>query len=145
MGIALTAFRQAAVLGAHTLRRRMLVTLEINNKDRAYEWFLTWMAAQSQTATPRSRLLTRSHELSVETLIEHRKNGSSSALFKLVAGPGLHWFKYRGAWMQVRISFPAYLCSYSYNLLDETGTRNKINATHVRHPLGDGDSDYTLS
>jgi len=45
----------------------------------------------------------RSHQLSVETLIEQRKNGSSSALFKLVAGPGTHWFRYRGAWMQVHV------------------------------------------
>ncbi|TFY78418.1 hypothetical protein EWM64_g5594 [Hericium alpestre] len=44
----------------------------------------------------------KSHELSVETTYEQRKNGSSSVLFKLVAGPGLHWLKYRGAWLQVK-------------------------------------------
>jgi chaperone BCS1 len=43
----------------------------------------------------------RSHQLSVETAVEQRSNGSSSVLFKLVAGPGMHWFKYDGAWMQV--------------------------------------------
>lgn len=82
----------------------MLVTLEINNKDRSYEWFLAWMANQATVASQSKRTLApwvRSHELSVETMIEQRKNGSSSAFFKLVAGPGTHWFKYRGAWMQV--------------------------------------------
>jgi chaperone BCS1 len=87
----------------------MLVTLEINNKDRSYDWFLAWMAHnQSQAAVASSRAKTpwlRSHQLSVETAYEQRKDGSSSALFKLVAGPGTHWFKYRGAWMQVRIFF----------------------------------------
>lgn len=88
------------------LRRRMLVSLEINNKDRAYEWFLAWMAHQTagrSSGIPGSTPWIRSHQLSVETLIEQRKNGSSSALFKLVAGPGIHWFKYRGAWMQVHV------------------------------------------
>lgn len=85
----------------------MLVTLEINNKDRSYEWFLAWMAHQTNVAAKSKASLRaapwiRSHQLSVETMIEQRKNGSSSALFKLVAGPGTHWFKYKGAWMQVR-------------------------------------------
>ncbi|KAG6867023.1 hypothetical protein C0991_003940 [Blastosporella zonata] len=95
--------RQGFVAGTTALRRRMLVTLEINNKDRAYEWFLGWMASQaSASKASRSAAWLRSHQLSVETLIEQRKNGSSSALFKLVAGPGTHYFKYQGAWMQVK-------------------------------------------
>lgn len=104
LGVGLTAVRQGVVVGTAALRRRMLVTLEINNKDRAYEWFLAWMAKQtSEQATKPSRFApwTRSHQLSVETTVEQRKNGSSSALFKLVAGPGTHYVQYKGAWMQV--------------------------------------------
>jgi chaperone BCS1 len=79
----------------------MLVSLEINNKDRAYEWFLAWMSHPNQVVQQNARVpWARSHQLSVETSVEQRKNGSSSALFKLVAGPGTHYFKYRGAWMQ---------------------------------------------
>ncbi|KAG6851251.1 hypothetical protein H0H93_011687 [Arthromyces matolae] len=103
LGVGLTVMRQGLVAGTTALRRRMLVTLEINNKDKAYEWFLGWMAQQARSSSSsRSTAWTRSHQLSVETLIEQRKNGSSSALFKLVAGPGTHYFKYGGAWMQVR-------------------------------------------
>ncbi|KAG6814523.1 hypothetical protein H0H92_000049 [Tricholoma furcatifolium] len=101
LGVGLTVMRQGLVLGTTALRRRMLVTLEINNKDRAYEWFLGWMANQANSPTTASRWM-RSHQLSVDTMIEQRKNGSSSALFKLVAGPGTHYFKYSGAWMQVK-------------------------------------------
>jgi len=96
--------RQGLVLGTTALRRRMLVTLEINNKDRAYEWFLAWMSRQTALQAQKSRALTpwtRSHQLSVETTVEQRKNGSSSALFKLVAGPGTHYIQYNSAWMQV--------------------------------------------
>jgi chaperone BCS1 len=99
----------------------MLVTLEINNKDRAYEWFLAWLAKQTSAQVQKSRRLspwTRSHHLSVETIVEQRKNGSSSALFKLVAGPGTHYVQYKGAWMQV--CFPP-LCK-----IDTLNERSKI-------------------
>ncbi|KAF8212015.1 BCS1 N terminal-domain-containing protein [Mycena galopus ATCC 62051] len=103
MGIA----RTGSIWGATMLRRRMLVSLEIDNRDRAYEWFLAWMAHRAANTGPassasRSAPWIRSHELSVATMIERRPNGSSSVFFQLVAGPGTHWFKYKGAWMQVK-------------------------------------------
>lgn len=101
----LTILRQGLVLGTTALRRRLLVSLEVNNKDRAYEWFLAWLAHNAKSAPPsssrRAQSWLRSHQLSVETAVEERSNGSSSVLFRLVAGPGTHWFKYDGAWMQV--------------------------------------------
>ena len=125
--MALTVLRQSVVLGSTALRRRMLVSLEIPNRDKSYEWVLAWMAREQAMANaasthslnpttpsvPRSfyekfgaRLgalgWLRSHELSVETKVLTHKNGSSSVFFDLVAGPGVHWMRYRGVWMQVR-------------------------------------------
>lgn len=118
MGVALTALRQSVVLGTTVLRRRMLVSLEIPNRDRAYAWVLAWMASHQGQAALTSgsagnagkrgllariaALPTRSHQLSVETRVQQHTNGSASVGFDLVAGPGTHWFRYRGAWMQVR-------------------------------------------
>ncbi|KAI0798024.1 mitochondrial chaperone BCS1 [Abortiporus biennis] len=105
VGVGLTALRQGLMISSVALRRRMLVTLEISNKDPAYDWFLAWMSQQAAN-TPKNKagLLswTRSHQLSVQTSYEQRKNGSASALFNLIAGPGIHWMRYRGAWMQVK-------------------------------------------
>lgn len=101
VGVGLTVLRQSAMLGSIALRRRMLVTLEINNKDRSYDWFLAWMARNQPAASRSGAPWLRSHQLSVETAYEQRNNGSSNVLFKLVAGPGTHYFKYHGAWMQV--------------------------------------------
>ncbi|KAJ7273334.1 BCS1 N terminal-domain-containing protein [Mycena rebaudengoi] len=101
----MTVARTGSLWGATVLRRRMLVSLEIDNRDRAYDWFLAWMAHRTSSAAAsasRSAPWIRSHELSVETMIERRPNGSSSVFFQLVAGPGTHWFKYKGAWMQVK-------------------------------------------
>lgn len=106
VGVGLTVLRQGLVFGTTALRRRLLVSLEVNNKDRAYEWFLAWLAHNAQSAAPtssrRAESWMRSHQLSVETAVEQRSNGNSSVLFKLVAGPGMHWFKYDGAWMQMK-------------------------------------------
>lgn len=77
----------------------MLVTLEIPNRDKSFDWFLTWQAKQGK-ASSASKFIP-SHELSVETAYRQRPNGSSEAVFNLVAGPGVHWLKYRGSWMQV--------------------------------------------
>ncbi|KAF9265548.1 mitochondrial chaperone BCS1 [Marasmius fiardii PR-910] len=101
VGVLLTGIKQLAVFSNIALRRRLLVSVELNNKDRAYPWFLEWMAHQSQLNRHRSIFMSRSHRLSVETTVHERKNGSSSALFNLVAGTGMHWLKYRGVWMQV--------------------------------------------
>lgn len=79
----------------------MLVSLEINNKDPSYDWFLAWMSQQQATNKGFLKAWTRSHQLSVQTKYEQHKNGSSSVFFKLVAGPGSHLVRYRGAWIQV--------------------------------------------
>lgn len=95
-------------------QRRLLVSLEIPSKDHSYPWFLEWMArnsAQHPTDTSVGGMWKRlgkmkglkSHELAVETSYKKHENGSSEALFSLVPGPGTHWFRYRGAWMQVRL------------------------------------------
>lgn len=99
VGVGLALLRRSGAFLTHIARRRMLVTLEIPNKDRAFEWFLTWQAKQDK-ASSASRFIP-SHELSVETAFRQGATGSSEAVFNLVAGPGIHWLKYRGSWMQV--------------------------------------------
>ncbi|KZS93364.1 hypothetical protein SISNIDRAFT_507177 [Sistotremastrum niveocremeum HHB9708] len=99
VGVALSALKQGLTVANTVLRRRMLVSLEIPNRDRSYEWVLSWMAYNASKS--RSRW-SRSHQLSVETRVEQQANGSSTALFNLVAGTGVHYFKYRGAWMQMQ-------------------------------------------
>ncbi|KAJ3835623.1 mitochondrial chaperone BCS1 [Lentinula raphanica] len=103
--VILGGLRKFATFADVFLRRRLLVQVEINNKDRAYPWLLSWMAHQNQiqqSARRRSAsLLSKSHRLSLETTVEQHQNGSSSVSFNLVAGTGMHWLKYRGAWMQV--------------------------------------------
>ena len=139
MGLVLTALRRGAVLASGALQRRMLISLEVPNRDRAYAWVLQWMALQqerqqalaltspshsisvmasagaasasSNDPSPMkvgsltrlmSRLAPKSERLSLETRVQTHRNGSASIGFALVAGPGTHWLRYRGCWIQAK-------------------------------------------
>jgi hypothetical protein len=91
VGAGLTILRQGINVGAALLRRRLLVTLEIPSKDKSYLWFLQWMSQQSAR---------RTQHLAVETSYKQHDNGSVSTTFGLVPGPGNHFFKWRGVWLQ---------------------------------------------
>jgi len=116
LGVGAQVLRRGAVQAANLAQRRLLVSLEISSKDPSYLWFLQWMSAQSarQAALASQPLRgfeglasrVRSHELAVETKYEQRKDGSSTAEFSLVPGPGTHYFRYKKAWFQVRSSSP---------------------------------------
>ncbi|KXN64673.1 hypothetical protein CONCODRAFT_45084, partial [Conidiobolus coronatus NRRL 28638] len=84
--------RQGSIASLGLLRRRLLVSLEIPSQDKSHAWFLQWMATHKNYKT---------QKLSVETSFKQHSNQSVSTNFSLVPGPGKHYFKYKGAWMQV--------------------------------------------
>ncbi|CAG8783857.1 38433_t:CDS:2, partial [Gigaspora margarita] len=92
VGASLAILRQGLTRGMTIARRQLLVSLEIPSKDKSYAWFLHWMSKQS---------IRNAHQLAVETSFLQHDNGSVSANFKLVPGPGRHFFKWKGVWMQV--------------------------------------------
>jgi hypothetical protein len=159
VGVGITALRRGAVLASVALRRRLLVTLEINNRDRAYDWFLAWLAHHQRTT--RRPIWAHSHQLSVETVYAQHKNGSADVLFRLVAGPGMHWLKYHGAWMQVSWGFstfhPRSLAHYIYIYiyipisyvsfihLGEARARDSRDADGVWYTMGNRHADDALT
>ncbi|KAG8904782.1 hypothetical protein FRB99_001214 [Tulasnella sp. 403] len=105
VGVGLTMLRQSALLLASLTQRRLLVSLEIPSRDTAYPWFLQWIAMEANRTTGTSRvpaLRMFSNALSVETTYKKHLNGSADVLFSVVPGVGTHYFRYRGAWMQLK-------------------------------------------
>ncbi|KAI8344570.1 BCS1 N terminal-domain-containing protein [Chlamydoabsidia padenii] len=94
VGAAMSLLRKGSTVGATYLRRRLLVTLEIPSKDKSYLWFLQWMSQQA----PKRQV----QHLAVETSYRQHDNGSVTTKFGLVPGPGTHYFKWHGIWMQVQ-------------------------------------------
>lgn len=145
MGVGLAVLRRSTNFLAQVLRRRMLVSLEIPNRDKAFEWFLAWQA-QSARQSSTSRFI-RSHELSLETSYQQHPNGSSEAVFNLVAGPGTHWFRYRGAWIQVCPIYNQYTYKIEsfISIAGREGTRNQSHVDDCRCTLGDCQVDNPIS
>lgn len=102
------ALRKGAVFASTALQRRLLVSLEMNNRDLAYHWFLAYLGRAQAQANVKTSVDSwmRSHQLSVQTFFKKGNNGvaSDAAQFKLQAGQGIHYFKYKGAWMKVCIA-----------------------------------------
>lgn len=93
LGAGMTFLKRGSVVGVTYLRRRMLVTLEIPSKDKAFPWFLHWMSHHA----PQKQV----QHLAVETRFKQHDNGSIAATFGLVPGPGTHFFKWKNTWMKV--------------------------------------------
>ena len=124
---AVAAFGQRGIRnGAALLKRRLLVDVEINNRDESYQWFLYWLRLHEQGRLPYTnaqplaeptstrpktkpgvlesilRKLTPSlRQLSIETETVKLPNGAINAHFALVAGPGRHFLRYQGAFIAV--------------------------------------------
>ncbi|KAJ1642070.1 Complex III assembly protein translocase and chaperone, partial [Dispira simplex] len=94
VGAGLAVLRQGLRRGLDVARRNLLVTLEIPSRDKSYPWFLHWI---SHAKVSRKN----SQQLAVETTYKQHNNGSVSSTFQLVPGPGKHYFKYQGVWIQV--------------------------------------------
>lgn len=92
LGAGLAVLRQGVMRAATFVYRQLLVDLEIPSKDKLFPWFLEWMAHH-----PRRR----SRQFLVETSVVEHENGSLTARFSLVPGPGKHLIRYNGAWMLV--------------------------------------------
>ncbi|KAJ1559005.1 hypothetical protein HK405_012383, partial [Cladochytrium tenue] len=122
VGAGAALLRRGAISAVSLLRRRLFVTLEIPSRDPAYAWFLQWASvhglggvrpaavaaadADVATAAGRQSLLSRllgapSNQLSVETAVQRRENGSVSTSFSFVPGPGRHLLRYGGTFIQV--------------------------------------------
>jgi mitochondrial chaperone BCS1 len=116
LGAAATFAQRGLRNGAALLKRRLLVDVEINNRDDSYNWFLYWLrlheqgrlagaAAAPSKASYIGRLMQRltpsMRQLSIETETVKLPNGALNAHFALVAGPGRHFLRYRNAFIAV--------------------------------------------
>ena len=109
VGAGLALLQKGAIHSLSILRRRLLITLEIPNKDPSFPWFLQWASrnglgtsniSHSKNSSLLSRLTT-SNQLSLETSLQKSDNGSYSASFSFVPAPGKHFLRYKSAWFQV--------------------------------------------
>jgi chaperone BCS1 len=101
LGAGVALARKSVVQGAHLIKRRLLVDLEINHKDESYKWFLQWMAQHRNPPNAIIDRITRLHHLSIETSKVTHPNGSSQTHFSLQPGYGRHILRYKNAFISI--------------------------------------------
>ncbi|KAI1342482.1 BCS1 N terminal-domain-containing protein [Xylariaceae sp. FL0016] len=101
LGAALAFARRGALATAHTIRRRMLVNVEISRQDPAYPWMLAWLSQPRPSRSFLEKRLTRINDLSVTTTSTTNPNGPTDASFFLQPGYGRHIVKFKNAYIAV--------------------------------------------
>jgi len=79
LGAAAALGRRGLISGAHLLRRRLLVNVEISRRDPSYPWVLAWLSQPREAGGFLASRLTRIHHLSVSTATTTVGSGGSGA------------------------------------------------------------------
>jgi len=96
LGAAAALGRRGLISGAHLLRRRLLVNVEISRRDPSYPWVLAWLSQPRHASGFIASRLTRIHNLSVSTATKAVGPGGAAvdgpvqAHFFLQPGYGKH-------------------------------------------------------
>ena len=103
VGAALALLRRSLVYVEIFVHRKFITSLEINSRDPAYNWILTWLNQHTNRST---------QHLSVKTDYQSALSQTNPNLersiqcrlddikFNLVPSPGIHYFKYQGYWIK---------------------------------------------
>jgi len=92
VGTGLAVLRKGAQFGFVLFRRTCMITLEVPNKDKSYEWMLQWMTQKRAKHT---------QHLSVMTTFHQNDAGKVNTHFDFSPSPGIHFFKFNSNWIRV--------------------------------------------
>lgn len=91
VGTGLAVLRKSAQAGFIIFRRTCMMTLEVPNKDKSYDWMLQWMTQKRAKET---------QHLSVMTTFHQNETGKVYTNFDFSPSPGVHIFKYKNYWIR---------------------------------------------
>ena len=89
LGAGTALLRKFSTVGLSVLRRKLLVSVELNSRDPSYTWFLNWMSSN----------IRHTQHLSVSTNFTRHDNGSVTTSFEFLPSTGRHIFKYKSSFM----------------------------------------------
>uniref|UniRef100_A0A8R1HKQ3 Mitochondrial chaperone BCS1 n=1 Tax=Caenorhabditis japonica TaxID=281687 RepID=A0A8R1HKQ3_CAEJA len=92
IGIAMGFLRRTAQISNTFLRRRFMITLQVNNEDAAYPWLLDFINKRSATQT---------RNLSANTTVHQAESGKTELSISFLPGHGTHFFVHDYRWIKV--------------------------------------------
>ncbi|KAF4630627.1 hypothetical protein G7Y89_g7513 [Cudoniella acicularis] len=101
LGAAAALARKSAIQGAAFIKRRLLVDLEINKQDEAYQWLLAWLCLPRPPGGFVTSRLTRVHHMSMQTTSKSGQKRSKDALIAYQPGYGRHIIRHKNAYVAV--------------------------------------------
>ena len=96
IGAALMVARTGGRLGKEYIKRRFITTVEVTNRDPAYQWVIEWVAKHHGESYLHKSIMT-------SNLVVHA-NDSVSAKMKYVPSPGTHFFMHSNRFFWVKRS-----------------------------------------
>ncbi|CAJ0938909.1 unnamed protein product, partial [Mesorhabditis belari] len=90
IGMAVTLLKRFAVVGSSLLRRRYIVSLQLNNEDPAYSWLLDFVNRHSNRSA---------RMLSGHTSLKIGESGRAAISVASLPGHGNHYFSYKYRWI----------------------------------------------
>ncbi|KHN77303.1 Mitochondrial chaperone BCS1 [Toxocara canis] len=92
IGLAMSVLKKMIIVSNAFFRRRLVISLEINNEDAAYPWLLNYINRHSVRQT---------RHLTVNTVIRQAESGRTVTAFSYLPGHGMHYFVHNYRWIQV--------------------------------------------
>ncbi|KAG4032459.1 hypothetical protein MFRU_007g03610 [Monilinia fructicola] len=102
LGASAAIGRRFMILGASTIKRRLMVNLEISKEDPSYQWILAWLCLPRPPGGFIASKITRVHDYSMRTTGEQSEGGPSSATFLAQPGYGKHVIQHKNAFILVQ-------------------------------------------
>ena len=90
-GLGVQVLKRSAVYGNMYLRKKLLITLEVPNKDPCYPMLLNWISVRGM----------HSQHLSVNSRFQTTESGKVSMHYDFLPSPGTHFFKFKSKWIKV--------------------------------------------
>eukprot|EP00111_Clytia_hemisphaerica_P002243 TCONS_00006287-protein len=92
VGSGLAVLRKGAQAGFVLFRRHCMITLEVSNKDKSFDWVMQWMTQNKKN---------HMQHLSVSTLFHQHDSGKITTHFNYNPSPGAHFIGYKNHWFRV--------------------------------------------
>lgn len=103
IGTGLAVLTKGLRMGTILARERAFVSLELNNRDTSFQWFMQWFSHNYEQNIFKNKKMF-CNKLTVQTQLKMHDQGAVEAYMHYQPAVGRHLFKFRNQWFQMERS-----------------------------------------